>query len=58
MVGHRDTVPDIVAALSGVKHVPPMGEDEYGTMYIVIGAAYRTRELHAHGVLGYGGPQS
>lgn len=35
VVGRRDTVPEIVAALSGVKHVPPMGEDEYGTIYIV-----------------------
>jgi Histidine phosphatase superfamily (branch 1) len=35
VVGLRDTVPDIVAALSGIKQVPPIGEDEYGTMYIV-----------------------
>jgi broad specificity phosphatase PhoE len=35
VVGHRDTVPDIVEALSGIKQVPPIGEDEYGTMYIV-----------------------
>ncbi len=35
VVGHRDTVPDIVAALSGVKDIPPIGDLEYGTMYIV-----------------------
>jgi broad specificity phosphatase PhoE len=35
VVGHVDTVPAIVAALSGAKDVPPIGSEEYGTMYIV-----------------------
>jgi broad specificity phosphatase PhoE len=35
IVGHSDTVPAIVAALSGYDKVPEMGADEYGTMYIV-----------------------
>ncbi len=32
IVGHSNTVPDIVAALSG-KNVPPMPEEEYGVLY-------------------------
>jgi broad specificity phosphatase PhoE len=35
VVGHGDTVPDIVAALSGAKDIPPIGDLEYGTMYII-----------------------
>jgi broad specificity phosphatase PhoE len=35
IVGHSNTVPEIVAALTGVKEVPPIGEDEYGTLYVV-----------------------
>lgn len=35
VVGHADTVPAIVAALSGAKDIPPIGATEYGTMYIV-----------------------
>lgn len=35
IVGHSNTVPEIVAALSGWKDVPPIGEDEYGTLYVV-----------------------
>jgi broad specificity phosphatase PhoE len=35
VVGHVDTVPAIVAALSGVEDIPPIGAEEYGTMYIV-----------------------
>jgi phosphohistidine phosphatase SixA len=35
VVGRRETVPEIVAALSGVKHVPSIGEDEFGVIYIV-----------------------
>ena len=35
VVGHSDTVPVIAAALSGAS-VPPIGADEYGTMYIII----------------------
>lgn len=32
VVGHSNTVPDIVAVLSG-RAVPPMPEDEYGVLY-------------------------
>jgi broad specificity phosphatase PhoE len=35
IVGHSDTVPKIVAALSGIPNVPEIGDREYGTMYIV-----------------------
>jgi broad specificity phosphatase PhoE len=35
IVGHSDTVPAIVAALSGEDKVPAMADDEYGTMYVV-----------------------
>jgi broad specificity phosphatase PhoE len=35
IVGHADTVPRIVAALSGKKDIPAIGDQEYGTMYIV-----------------------
>ena len=35
IVGHRDSVPVIVSALSGVDKVPDMAADEYGTLYIV-----------------------
>ncbi len=35
VVGHSNTVPVIVAALSGAKDIPPIGTQEYGTMYIV-----------------------
>jgi broad specificity phosphatase PhoE len=35
VVGHADTVPAIVAALSGAKDVPAIGAAEYGTVYIV-----------------------
>jgi phosphohistidine phosphatase SixA len=35
IVGHSDTVPQIVAALSGNSRVPDIGDQEYGTMYIV-----------------------
>jgi broad specificity phosphatase PhoE len=35
IVGHSDTVPDIVEALSGVEDVPPMGDQEYDTLYLV-----------------------
>jgi broad specificity phosphatase PhoE len=36
VVGHSDTVPEIVAALTGAKHLPQIADDEYGTMYVVI----------------------
>jgi len=35
VVGLGDTVPEIVGSLCGAKGLPPMGEAEYGTMYIV-----------------------
>lgn len=35
VVGHSDTVPEIVKSLTGAKGLPPIGEAEYGTMYIV-----------------------
>ena len=35
IVGHSNTVPEIVAALARVHDVPAMGEDELDTMYIV-----------------------
>jgi hypothetical protein len=35
IVGHSDTVPQIVAALSDNPKIPEMGDLEYGTMYIV-----------------------
>jgi broad specificity phosphatase PhoE len=35
IVGHLDTVPAIVAELSGERDIPKIGEFEYGAMYIV-----------------------
>jgi hypothetical protein len=35
VVGQSETLPDIVAALSGVNPIPAMAESEYGTIYIV-----------------------
>ena len=35
IVGHTDTVPQIVSALSGYGKIPEIADDEYGTMYIV-----------------------
>jgi broad specificity phosphatase PhoE len=35
VVGRSDTVPVIVAELSGADNIPPIAADEYGTMYIV-----------------------
>lgn len=35
VVGHSNTVPEIVRALTGDDAVPPIGEDEYDTMYVV-----------------------
>jgi hypothetical protein len=35
VIGHVDSVPQIVAALSGNDNVPALGDTEYGTMYIV-----------------------
>lgn len=35
IVGHSDTVPQIVAALTGEENIPEIAALEYGTMYIV-----------------------
>jgi phosphohistidine phosphatase SixA len=35
IVGHSNTVPEIVAALTRTNDVPAMSEDEFDTMYIV-----------------------
>jgi len=35
IVGHGNTVPAIVAALSGASDIPPLGALDYGTLYIV-----------------------
>jgi len=35
IVGHIDTVPQIVRALSDNPNIPDIGDQEYGTMYIV-----------------------
>ncbi len=35
VVGHSNTVPEIVAALSGHSDVPPMGDEEFDTLYVV-----------------------
>ena len=35
VIGHANTVPEIVAALSGRSDIPQIDEKEFGTMYIV-----------------------
>src|SRR5882672_2545652 len=35
VVGHSNTVPDLVRRLAPRANVPPMGEDDYDTMYVV-----------------------
>ena len=35
VVGHSNTVPEIVAALTGSEDVPAMGEVEFDTLYVV-----------------------
>ena len=35
IVGHSNTVPEIVAALSRAQNVPPIGEEEFDTVYVV-----------------------
>lgn len=35
VIGHSNTVPEIVAALAHVGQVPPIGEDEFDTVYVV-----------------------
>jgi len=35
IVGHSNTVPEIVAALARIQNVPPMGDDEFDTIYVV-----------------------
>ncbi len=50
IVGHGDTVPKIVRALSGADNVPPIADDDFGTMYVVsvprIGRANVLRETY------------
>ena len=35
IVGHSNTVPEIVAELAHLNDVPPMGDDEFDTLYVV-----------------------
>jgi phosphohistidine phosphatase SixA len=35
VIGHSNTVPEIVAALSGAEGVPTIGEEEFDTLYVV-----------------------
>jgi broad specificity phosphatase PhoE len=35
IVGHSNTVPEIVAALTRQQDVPPVGDDEFDTLYVV-----------------------
>jgi broad specificity phosphatase PhoE len=35
IVGHADSMPALVEALSGAKDIPPIGAAEYGTMYVI-----------------------
>jgi broad specificity phosphatase PhoE len=35
VVGHSNTVPEIVAALARLDGVPPMGDEEFDTLYVV-----------------------
>ena len=35
VVGHSNTVPDLVARLGGRTAVSPLGEDDYGTVFVI-----------------------
>jgi phosphohistidine phosphatase SixA len=35
VVGHSNTVPELVAALAHTDGVPPMGDEEFDTVYVV-----------------------
>jgi phosphohistidine phosphatase SixA len=35
VVGHSNTVPELVAKLSGAEQVPAMGDEEFDTVYVV-----------------------
>jgi len=35
IVGHSNTVPQLVAALAGAENVPAIGEEEFDTVYVV-----------------------
>ena len=35
VVGHSNTVPEIVRSLTGSDAVPPIGEEEFDTLYVV-----------------------
>ena len=49
LVAHADTIPALVAALSGQTRIPRIADDEYGSIYVVtvprLGAA---NLLHLH----------
>jgi hypothetical protein len=32
---HTDTMPALVAALSGARDIPPIDASEYGTLYVI-----------------------
>jgi broad specificity phosphatase PhoE len=35
VVGHSNTIPEIVAAIARVEKVPPIGDEEFDTVYVV-----------------------
>jgi len=35
VVGHTETMPALVAALSGARDIPPIDASEYGTLYVI-----------------------
>jgi broad specificity phosphatase PhoE len=35
VVGHSNTVPELVAAIARIEKVPPIGEEEFDTVYVV-----------------------
>ena len=35
VVGHSNTVPELIAALGASKNVPPIAENEYDTIYVI-----------------------
>ena len=45
VVGHSNTVPDIVAALGGIRP-EPISDTEYGTIYIVRAGSPDVRRIH------------
>ena len=45
VVGHSNTVPDIVAALGGTRP-EPISETEYGTIYVIKAGSPEVRRMH------------